>query len=416
MSTYSILYGSSRRSTLGSSSVEHSSDHKFLQAANYLMSDGDPKALDVTSVTYNNEFVVKMPKDTSTPTVADKDKWTFLGLPVYEWPVWLQLIFLIGGVFIFYLFYGYMQELIFQLEGMKSYGWFLTLIQFICYSIFGATDLSLKTDRKRKIPLMTYLLLAFLTVSTMGLSNASLGYLNYPTQVIFKCCKLIPVMIGGVLIQSKRYSIVDVMAMLFMTFGLIFFTLADSQVSPSFNETGVLMISLALCADAVIGNIQEKTMKAYNATNTEVVLYSYAIGSTYIFLGLLLHGSLFEAFIFFYRHPYETFGYAIAFSLTGYIGILFVLSLVRQFGALTAVTVTTCRKAVTMVLSFLFFTKPFTMQYVWSGMLVLLGIFINVYSKNKRAMDPWFTLQIRKCRMLLLRQRESLPKAPELHV
>lgn len=34
-----------------------------------------------------------------------------------------------------------------------------------------------------RIPLQTYALLAFLTVSTMGLSNTSLGYLNYPTQV-----------------------------------------------------------------------------------------------------------------------------------------------------------------------------------------------------------------------------------------
>ena len=50
------------------------------------------------------------------------------------------------------------------------------------------------------------------------------------------------------------------------------------------------------------------------------------------------------------------------FSLTGYIGIQFVLHVVRTFGALLAVTVTTCRKAVTMVLSFIFFSKPFTMQ------------------------------------------------------
>ena len=53
-----------------------------------------------------------------------------------------------------------------------------------------------------RIPFKTYLFLAFLTVATMGLSNSSLGYLNYPTQVIFKCCKLIPVLIGGILIQG----------------------------------------------------------------------------------------------------------------------------------------------------------------------------------------------------------------------
>ena len=66
-------------------------------------------------------------------------------------------------------------------------------------------------------------------VGTMGFSNASLEYLNYPTQVeskllqhvchdkkilrveklfyqqvIFKCCKLIPVLLGGILIQVIR--------------------------------------------------------------------------------------------------------------------------------------------------------------------------------------------------------------------
>ena len=35
----------------------------------------------------------------------------------------------------------------------------------------------------RKVPLKTYSLLALTTVATMGFSNASLGYLNYPTQV-----------------------------------------------------------------------------------------------------------------------------------------------------------------------------------------------------------------------------------------
>jgi len=57
-----------------------------------------------------------------------------------------------------------------------------------------------------RIPGKTYMIIAFLTVGTMGLSNTSLGYLNYPTQVIFKCCKLIPVMVGGVFIQGKSWS------------------------------------------------------------------------------------------------------------------------------------------------------------------------------------------------------------------
>lgn len=88
--------------------------------------------------------------------------------------------------------------------------------------------------------MVLYLLLGLILLGSMGFSNASLGYLNYPTQVIFKCCKLIPVMIGGVLIQRKVYKIIDIMAALCMCVGLILFTLADSKISPYFSLLGNL--------------------------------------------------------------------------------------------------------------------------------------------------------------------------------
>lgn len=102
----------------------------------------------------------------------------------------------------------------------------------------------------------------------------------------------------------------------------------------------------------------------------------------YILLGLSCTSGLGPAVAFCSKNPVGTYGYAFLFSLTGYFGISFVLALIKIFGALLAVTVTTGRKAMTVVLSFLFFAKPFTFQYIWSGLLVVLGIFLNVYSKN----------------------------------
>ena len=84
----------------------------------------------------------------------------------------------------------------------------------------------------------TYAILAFLTVGTLGFSNSSLKYLNYPTQVIFKSCKLIPVMIGGILIQKKEYKAIDYVASCCMCLGLLAFTLADSHISPTFSILG----------------------------------------------------------------------------------------------------------------------------------------------------------------------------------
>merc|ERR1719189_3341623 len=207
----------------------------------------------------------------------------------------------------------------------------------------------------------------------MGFSNASLGYLNYPTQVL----------IGGILIQGKRHGLLDFVASGFMCLGLILFTLADSKLSPNFDLTGVFMISLALVADAIIGNLQEKTIRQYNASNSEVVLYSYAIGFVYLFFLVAVFTDIASAIHYCSYYPKQTYGYAFIFSLTGYLGIQIVLSLVRQFGAFMAVTVTTFRKAISIVLSFIFFSKPFTFHYVYSGLLVLVGIYLSLYSKNK---------------------------------
>ncbi|XP_065362393.1 adenosine 3'-phospho 5'-phosphosulfate transporter 2 [Calliphora vicina] len=301
-----------------------------------------------------------------------------------------QFLLSCAGVFVLYLLYGYLQELIFTEEGFKSYGWFLTLIQFGYYICFGLVERNLEAKRsgvpalQRNIPMNTYVILAALTLGTMGLSNSSLGYLNYPTQVIFKCCKLIPVMVGSILIQGKRYGPLDFAAAMAMCVGLAWFTLADSQISPNFNAMGVAMISGALLCDAAIGNVQEKAMRDHRAPSSEVVLFSYGLGFVYLFVIMMVTGNFFNGFAFCLEHPRESFGYGFFFSLSGYLGIHFVLALVKSSGAPVAATVTTARKAVTIAISFVFFSKPFTIQYLWSGLVVVFGIYLNVYSKKHK--------------------------------
>lgn len=70
-------------------------------------------------------------------------------------------------------------------------------------------------------------------------------------------------------------------------------------MSPNFNTKGITMISMALLCDAVIGNVQEKAMKAHGASNAEVVLYSYSIGFLYIFIVMLFTGDLYDGINFF---------------------------------------------------------------------------------------------------------------------
>ncbi|CAI9725572.1 3' [Octopus vulgaris] len=327
--------------------------------------------------------------DDSTPNQEDEQQQTvkILCFDLSTLSRTLQFLICSGSVFFFYIIYGYIMELIFRLDGFRPFGWYLTLLQFAWYSFFGIVESHWKKEDARKAPLRTYSILAFISVATIGLSNSSMGYLNFPTQQIFKSCKLIPVMIGGIIIQGKRYSFIDVIACISMCVGLALFTIADSTVSPNFNVYGIFIILLALCADAVIGNVQEKVLKKFNCSNIEMVLYSCSIGFLYILVGLVVTGNLLPAVHFCSEHPTVTYGYSFIFSIAGYLGLISVLTLVKSFGALVAVTVTTCRKALTIVLSFIFFTKPFTIHYLWSGLIVVLGILMNIYSKNHQRFE-----------------------------
>ena len=79
------------------------------------------------------------------------------------------------------------------------------------------------------------------------------------------------------------------------------------------------------------------------------------------------------------------YGSALVYSLCGYLGMQFVLSMVRAFGAFATVTVTSLRKALTIALSFALFAKPFTVEYVYSGAVVAAGIYLNLAAKRVKA-------------------------------
>ncbi|XP_045496172.1 adenosine 3'-phospho 5'-phosphosulfate transporter 2 [Colias croceus] len=285
-------------------------------------------------------------------------------------------------VFTFYLAYGYFLELIFAKPEVKPVSLYITFVQFLITMALSYVEASIRNPIKRKVPIRTYAILAALTLGTMSLSNLALSYLNYPTQLIFKSCKLIPVMIGSIIILGKRYGFIDYVAAIVMCVGLTMFTLADSKTSPNFDIIGVIVISLALLCDAIIGNVQEKAMKQFQATNNEVVFYSYAIASLYLFVITGVSGILRDGFVYCSEEPTTMYSNIFFLSVCGYMGLQAVLTLVRICGATVAVTVTTMRKALSIVISFLLFSKPFVFQYAWSGMLVVLAIYLNHYSKK----------------------------------
>eukprot|EP00730_Choanoeca_flexa_P018971 TRINITY_DN9252_c0_g1_i2.p1 TRINITY_DN9252_c0_g1~~TRINITY_DN9252_c0_g1_i2.p1 ORF type:complete len:292 (+),score=53.15 TRINITY_DN9252_c0_g1_i2:61-936(+) len=269
--------------------------------------------------------------------------------------------------------------------GLKPFGFFITFLQFVYYIVISKVHLLWSRTRLSTVSLSTYAILAGLSVTTMACSNASLAYLAYPTQLIFKSCKLIPVMIGGILIQNKVYKALDYGSSLLLSLGLIVFTLTDASLDAQFDMFGVFLVCLALAADAAIGNVQEKIMKAHGTSNTEMIHFSYMVGSAYLFLFCAATGELQAGLAYFNSVPVQdSYGLVFVFSLLGYVGLGLVLTLIRRHGALAAVTVTNLRKVFSIIISFLVYPKPFSAQYLFGGVFVAAGVAMQVYSKQQK--------------------------------
>eukprot|EP00590_Aulacoseira_subarctica_P006064 CAMPEP_0172418154 /NCGR_PEP_ID=MMETSP1064-20121228/4672_1 /TAXON_ID=202472 /ORGANISM="Aulacoseira subarctica , Strain CCAP 1002/5" /LENGTH=137 /DNA_ID=CAMNT_0013156945 /DNA_START=670 /DNA_END=1083 /DNA_ORIENTATION=+ len=78
--------------------------------------------------------------------------------------------------------------------------------------------------------------------------------------------------------------------------------------------------------------------------------------------------------------------FMIVFTAISYAAISTYMQLVKRFGGVAAVLLTTARKGMTLVLSFLLFPKKFSWYYV-AGAILVLGslLYVSIYKHHQRS-------------------------------
>ncbi len=310
------------------------------------------------------------------------------------------------GVFSCYFIYGIAQENIFNIwrrEGTPC-GWALTFLQYSFYTIFtyfqrhivysSALSSSLPSSinksnsynlLKRVAPISSYVMLAACSVGTVGLSNASCDFLTYPTQVLFKSSKILPVMLMGTIILKKKHHTIEYVCVVAITLGLLMLNISkSSRGHGSTNEDttfGLILICTALFADALIGNVQEKVFNQYKPTASESIFYTKLFGTFISFVITLINGQMNCLTIIFFSSRMAF--YIIMFCTFGVIGENFIMIMVKRFGALTTVTTTSVRKAVTIIFSFIIFPKPINSVYICGVIFIFSGLGLNIWIKQQ---------------------------------
>jgi solute carrier family 35 (adenosine 3'-phospho 5'-phosphosulfate transporter), member B3 len=323
-----------------------------------------------------------------------------------------QFAFLVGGVFFFFGLHNYLQEAIMHVrddeptqiaaggaaagtdgaavEQHQLYQYSVMLGYFEVLGVAVGSYLErtyVQKEHDRLAPFSAYPLLTILLLSSSALSNLSLSYINFPTKVVFRSCKLIPTMLVAWCWHGQRFSTTQYGCAAAACLGLVCFAAADWETSPSFHPVGLLLVSLSVGADAILPNAQEKVFAMYGSSRYEVTLYTNIFTLAAMTISTYASGDLFGSLAqMVHNRPLLTY-YAI-YTIVAYIAISFHMAVVKRYGGVAAVLVATGRKAMTLIVSFALFPKGFTWLYPAGAALVLGGLAVASLAKLQQSNQP----------------------------
>ena len=190
---------------------------------------------------------IKMTNKNDNPLKSNDEGVTVLSLPSFKMngsaekarnmKFWMLTI----GIIFFFGCHNYMQELIMSLPGFKV-GVFLGYLEVLGVTICSYFERMYQGETTRKASWSSYFALCIFLLISSATSNIALNYINYPTKVVFRSCKLVPTMIIAVCYNKKHVYWFEFLFGTFISLGLILFAAADFTVYPDFNTLGQFII------------------------------------------------------------------------------------------------------------------------------------------------------------------------------
>lgn len=293
---------------------------------------------------------------------------------------WFRFYSLVLGILFFFGWHNYMQELIMTLPGFKI-GVVLGYLEVLGVVICTYGERHYYGDYNKRAPWTVYFGLCFCLLISSATSNIALAYINYPTKVVFRSCKLIPTIIIAILLNKKKVLWFEIMFGCIISAGMVLFAAADFQVLPNYSPLGLALVSISVIADAFLPNLQERVFD-FGCSRIEVTYYTNILCLAAMTLTFSLSGDLQSAFLYAYNSP-RALGLMAVYTFLAYIAIAFHMALVQEFGGIVAVLVGNTRKAMTICVSFLLFPKPGSYLYVLGGVLVFGSLIGNAFMKER---------------------------------
>merc|ERR1719478_948627 len=301
--------------------------------------------------------------------------------PMFESIAWC--LFYGAGIIGMLVVYGLLQERIMSLPYgdppvMFTDSVLLVFCNRVVAILFSLCMIAIKGESyQNKAPLWKYLAISFSSTYASACQYEALRYVSFPVQMLGKSFKMMPVMVWGIIVSGKRYSLLDWMIAAAVTGGVTEFLMTgpiSSHSSAGTSTHGLMLLGAFLALDGFTSTFQEKLFKEHVTSKYNQMVY-VNLGSAIISSGtVILSGRLGYALAFAAGHP----GFvrdAATLSAAAVGGQWFIYSQVKEFGALVFAATMNVRQVVSILISYAHYGHSITGSQILGLTLVFGALF-----------------------------------------
>ncbi|KAI8919933.1 UAA transporter [Powellomyces hirtus] len=311
-----------------------------------------------------------------------------------------ELAICIIGIYVCFLTWQLTQERVttHSYNGAKfKFFIFLNVVQSLCASTVGTLYQLFVRGESLRMPSPAlwkkYAQCAILSTCAPLFGYAALKHIDYPTVILGKSCKLVPVLLMNFLIYRRTFPASKYAVVALITAGVSAFMLLHKQeddeghakqqnASSSLYGLGLLLVNLLM--DGAINSTQDRIFHKFKVSGSSMMVFLNLISSSLMTIYLLAwpySNELSTALTFCNAHP-RIVTDILLFGLCGAVGQCFIYHTLERFGAVSLVTVTVTRKMFSILLSFFWFEHHVSLGQ-WAAVgLVFLGIGLEAFMKR----------------------------------
>jgi len=309
----------------------------------------------------------------------------------------LKFAFSFVGLQMSYLTWGYMQELImtseFQPTKSSPEGKFPSAAFCVFSNRFLAIIVAMISVKLRHGSVFSNNVAPLLAFTPCALSNtmsswsqyASLRFVSFPVQTVFKSSKIIPVMIMGKFLKGSTYPRSQYAEALFITLGVaIFSVFAQESSRDSSTETrGLVLMLMYITFDCFTSQWQDKIYVTYGRQNVDPYQMMLGVNSSAIVittLGLLWSGDFPRVYEFFLVNP-NVLVYNIITAITSASGQLCIYYTIKEFGPIVFTIIMTVRQMISICISSYKFGHEISAKALVGAIIVFGVLFYQIRRK-----------------------------------